>query len=331
MPRYFLRKNRSPTYYNLAKYLSEKNWRSTIMPFFANFSEKNLDYNHEIANQLEFKNKLAELAQTYCPDIIPETKLINDQNYPFILKKIQKDNSSYLLSNKIWILKPALLNNGQHIKIFNNIENIKTHFLSTKRMGGEHVLQEYIASPHLLKGPKNEGHKYSIRMFMVLTNYDGAFLYPNGYFNIAVTPYNASNFDNLTSHITNEHLQEGRVNVIQIPTFRYDLFKPLYPALKHILTRIISGLLIKYPDMYISDTKSRKLAIFGMDFMVDANQKIWLIEANHAPCFPITADHDLQNSLYADFWRAMIENFVLPIGKKSALQLINYQPFERLN
>lgn len=326
MPKYYLRTHLSPTYYNLAKHLQDYNWHATKFPFLSKFGEKNLDYNQEISTQLEYKNRLVELCQKYCPDIIPNTYLINDNNWREILNKIKSIPFSL---EKIWILKPALLNNGQHICLFNNLEKIKAHFLSPYRMGGEHVLQEYISKPHLLKGPKNLGHKYSIRMFMVLTHDNNAFLYSHGYFNIAVEPYQENNIDDVNSHITNEHLQEDRVNVIQIPTFKYDFFKPLYPKIKLILSRLTTGLQKKYP-VNILENNISKLAIFGMDFIVDAEQKVWLIEANHGPCFPTSKTHDLYESLYSDFWHSLIENFVLVSNQKPAQEKTIYPDFERL-
>ena len=52
------------------------------------------------------------------------------------------------------------------------------------------------------------------------------------------------------------------------------------------------------------------------------------IETNHAPCFPISKEHPLQNSLYYDFWQAIITNFVVPIATQQPLERIQYQLFE---
>jgi hypothetical protein len=329
MLKYYLRPAKSPTYYNLATILKNKeNWRATKLGFLADFGEKNLKFNQSIADQLEYKHLLAELAQDYCPEAIPESYFIHDQNFGKILDKLRSNPRNI---NKIWILKPSLLNNGQNILIFDNLLDIKLHFESNARMGGEHVLQEYIHSPHLLKGPKGEGHKYSIRMFMVLTNYDGAFLYPHGYFNIAVTPYDINNFYDLTGHITNEHLQDDRVNVIQIPTYKYDLFNPIYPKIKHILSQVVSGLKNKYPNIFSKTENIKKLAIFGMDFIVDSDQRVWLIEANHGPCFPITEAHDLQASLYQPFWKEFVDLFLEAIATDSPTDLNNQTVFEKLD
>lgn len=328
MSRFYLRAKKSPAYYNLAKFLQEVGWQPTKIPFMANFGEKNLDYNFKISNQLEYKHLLAELVQEHCQkDIIPKTYCVNDLNWHQILRDLEQNQPDI---NLTWILKPALLNNGQHILIFDHINDVKKHFLNSNRMGGEHVLQQYITSPQLLKGPTNQGHKYSLRMFMVLTNYDGAFLYPHGYFNIAINPYNNKSYDDLTCHITNEHLHEDKVNVVQIPTYKYDLFQPIYPKIKKILSELILGLQKAHPFIFSNLEKKRQLALFGIDFLVDSDQGVWLIEANHGPCFPVEPDHDLQKSLYADFWRQVVKNFVQPIGDKLPVEQLSYEVFERL-
>ena len=328
--KFYLRPDRSPTYYNIAQCLMKKNWHKTRLSFLAHFSEKVFNYDKNISRQLEYKHFLAKLVQYSCPEVMPETICINDSSWKLSLDKLGQTHNQ---DKTAWILKPALLNNGQEIHIFNHISEIKSHYIQNNRMGGEHILQHYITTPHLLKGPNNTGHKYSLRMFMVLTNYQGAFLYPHGYFNIAVTPYDANNFYDLSGHITNEHLQEDRVNVIQIPSFKYDLFKPIYPKIKSILTQVIFALEKKYPSMFLNANvnANKKLAIFGVDFIVDVDQRVWLIEANHGPCFPITQTHDLQASLYADFWKNLIEEFVQPIGKKTPVEQIQYTIFDRLD
>ncbi len=43
-------------------------------------------------------------------------------------------------------------------------------------------------------------------MFVVMTNYAGAFLYPEGYLNVAQNPYQQDDYSDLRSHLTNEHL-----------------------------------------------------------------------------------------------------------------------------
>lgn len=313
MLRFYLKKNQSPTYYNLSRHLKAQGWSSTRFSWRADFSHQNFQYYTLAAECLEFKHLLAQLVAQHCPDVMPTTYSINDENWPFVLNQATEKHP-----HLIWILKPALLNNGQHIKIFQNLDQVKQHYRSSNRLGGEHVLQEYITNPHLLKGPE-KGHKYSIRMFAILTNYAGAYLYPKGYFNVALRSYEENEFISLSAHLTNEHLKEDVFNVVQVPTEQYDLFKPLYPKIKTILDNVINGLKESYPDAFLLK-KKRTLAIFGFDFIVDHEQRVWLLEANHGPCFPTDNGHPLQKKVYEDFWEAVIANFILPIAMRQTVE-----------
>lgn len=318
--RFNLEENHSPTYHNLSRHLQALGWKKTHLEFRSHLCEKHFAFNAAAAQCLEYKHLLAKLAQNYGTEALPTTLNINDINWPSVLADLAKEVPG------AWILKPSLLNNGQYIKIFDAISALEKHYAQGNRLGGEHVLQRYIARPHLLKGP-SEGHKYSVRLFVVLTNFAGAFLYPRGYFNVALKPYDANNTANLAAHLTNEHLFENTHNIIQIPTTQYDLFKPLYPKMKIVASDIVKALQQQYPKAFMLET-SPALALFGFDFMVDADEKVWLLEANHAPCFPIEDDHPLQNTLYHDFWRALIERFIAPIATGKVLHWQAYHPFE---
>jgi tubulin--tyrosine ligase len=326
-----LPESESPTYTNLSRYLKEQGWHQANDDEQVHFSETNFQFHTPAAECLEFKHRLAQLVTEDCPQIMPVTYCIDDHNWQAVLQQIENDfynPKNELAKNLVWILKPALLNNGQHIKIFQNLDQLEKHYRSTDRLGGEHVLQHYLLHPHLLKGPK-QGHKYSIRMFMVVTNYAGAFLYPEGYFNIALNPYQADDFTDIRSHITNEHLREDELNVVQTPTRQQPLFQSFYPQIKQILTTLMQGLHKQFPEAFVCH-QQRTLAIFGMDFIVDHDERVWLLEANHGPCFPVGDDHPLQLKLYHAFWQALITNFVLPIAKRQDVDSIKYALFETL-
>lgn len=316
--RFYLNALKSPTYYKVVEFLALRGWKPTPYKWRAHFSEDHFDFSIEISQCLEFKHLLSDFIQNYCPQVMPLTYSINDQNAFEILEKIKN-------KNRIWILKPSLQNNGQNIKIFENLNEVKKHYSHCDRLGGEHVLQEYILNPHLLQGPK-AGHKYSLRLFVVMTNNSDAYLYPQGYFNVALNPYQVDDFQDQRSHLTNEHLQGHSLNVVQISTSQYPVFKEFYPQIKRILDAIAKAL-----EQHYSPQKERRLALFGFDFMVDSAMKVWLLEANHGPCFPIDPNHPLQKKVYEPFWHALIESFILPIGYNSQVTYVEDKGFEKLN
>lgn len=324
----------SPTYFNLHRYLQEQGWRPCSFSWQADFSHKNFQFNLAATQCLEFKHLLTQLTDKYNLNFIPVSYCINDLNWPIILDSIanryyvQHDNYCDQVADLAWILKPALLNNGQEIRIFSKLSELEAHFLSSKRLGGEHVLQKYLGEPHLLRPPR--GHKYSIRMFIVLTNYAGCYLYPYGYFNVALHPFKSGKFTNLRCHLTNEHLHEEENNVVQIPSERFDFFNNLYPQIKSILSSTLKSLQQEHSEAFLC-ARQRNLAIFGFDFMVDKDQRVWLLEANHGPCFPKEDEHPLQKHLYYNFWQAFIKSFVLPIANHVSKENITYELFEEIS
>ncbi len=332
--RYHFSKLLSPTYINLHNYLKEQHWSKTRFAPLADFGEANFQFNVDAANTLEYKDQLASLVTNNCFNIMPPTFNINDYNWQAVLSQIAaqfyQGTNSFLdqKANLAWILKPALLNNGQHIHIFQSLSAIEAHYLSAQRLGGPHVLQHYITQPHLLQGPET-GHKYSIRMFIVCTNYAGAYLYPQGYFNVALHPYIADDFNRLQAHLTNEHLNDHERNVVQVPTEQYELFKRFYADIKSIAQRVTQALKQKHPQAFMCDS-TRTLAIFGFDFCIDAQERVWLLEANHGPCFPITDNHPLQQKVYYGFWQSFISSFVQPIAQNTSVENIEYSLFETL-
>lgn len=310
----------SPTQQNLTRYLKERGWQARRFSWQADFNDENLEFDILAAEQLEFKHRLADLIADCSPELMPVSYCINDQTWPLVISEIAdrfyKQNGFYVdkTTQLSWILKPALLNNGQNIHIFSTLSQIEAHFLSPKRMGGEQVLQRYLQDPDLLRGQ----HKYSIRLFVVLSNYGGSYLYPQGYFNVALHPYSRTDFSDLRSHLTNEHLDDNQPSVVQIPSTRFAFFASIYPQIKANLVTIIAGLKARHPQAFICSKKAR-LAIFGFDFMLDKDKRLWLLEANHGPCFPVSDSHPLHSPLYFDFWQAFIDSFVQPIAEGSTI------------
>lgn len=308
MSGYYFFRSKTPTPVNLAKFLSHRGWSSTWMPWRAQVKDDWLEFPSVISETLEFKHLFATFCQQQgLQDLIPQTFCLDDQSWPDILDQV---------SCEAWgkfILKPSLLNNGQHIHIFNRIESLYHYFLHGKRMGGPHVLQHYIDPPHLIQGP-SEGHKYSIRQLMVLSTHAGCALFPQGYLNISLKPYSSSDPE-LAGHLTNEHLNHQKMNVAQRLSHEMAVYQPYEDKIVLICQWICDALKRKFPKQW--QDKHPRIGCFGVDFMVDANERLWLLEVNHGPCFPTDTSHPLYQKLYAPFWEAVIDHFIE--GKHSCM------------
>lgn len=304
MKRYHFNAAEMPTTFNLILQLKQRGWHACEQLKDADFSDQNLTLNKHGCEILEYKHRLAQLASQYCSEVMPLTYTIDDNNFNSICANLPPDNS--------WILKPALLNNGDGIRLMPTINEIKRHYASTQRYSGPHVLQQYISNPHLL-----QGHKYSIRLFVAITNYCGSYLYPQGYFNISRSAYQYNDFDNLAAHLTNEHLEHGSEPAsIQIPTSQAPHFSNIFRQLHNIIKKVLHGHRQLAPLCH-THTNQRALSLFGFDFMLDDDLRAWLLEINHGPCFPTDPNHILQKHVYQEFWESLVEHFVINQHEKN--------------
>lgn len=291
-----------PTQYNLAKYLQQKGYNPTSELSQACFHDSHLALSGVNTELLEYKHHLARLSQSLQTPVMPPTYVVDDGNYEDVVEQI-----SYY-PQAVWILKPAFMNNGEGIHIFTHYQQLYRHYQSNQRYGGPHVLQRYITQPHLL-----QGHKYTLRLFVIVTNQGQAYAYKDGYFNICCEAYTPNDWQRLTPHLTNEHFGEDETpNIYQMPTSKCPNFDNMYKSLKQI-----AGLIMR--AFYESDShkglysNQRSLGIFGFDYIVDDALNVWLLEANHGPWFPKAEDHPLHYYLYDYLWQDLLVDFVEPI------------------
>ncbi|MBS0288078.1 MAG: hypothetical protein JSR17_12330 [Proteobacteria bacterium] len=316
------------TKFHIAKRLIDLGWQELPHENGALFKDANLELNDEISKHLEYKHLLAQIVQQNCKDIMPLTYYVNDQNYNEVLAKIIFEN--YMVNNRYeknienlkWILKPSMLNNGDNICLFNNVEELKKHFAKTDRLGGDHVIQQYIPNPDLV-----DGRKYTFRVSGVITNYAGVYLYKQGYINISAFPFNLSDgFHNRKVHITNYVLDGEFANIEQRSTQLIENFDKIYGQMCDIVKRVLTGLLKTFPA-YLKPQALKKFEIFGFDFMLDNTGKLWLIEINQAPDAPTFEENKLDDILWKPFWQDIIDEFVIPIalGDKAPRNYAHYQ------
>jgi len=332
--RYYFQNLSSPTQYNISKHLNQQGFIQLSGPDEADFSDINLSLNEHDAQHLEFKHLLAEMINQHCSDIMPLTYPINDHNHQQVLTKLRAkhyiENGRHIdyKPNLAWIYKPSMMNNGENIHIFDRYSQLINHYSTNRRLGGDHVIQQYIVKPHLLNG-----HKYTLRMFVIMTNYDGVFIYRHGYFNIALQKYpSPGDYTDLSPHITNEHLRHAEANVIQMPTHRVEHFESIYQQIRAITEKTAHAINKTRPG-FLANEGTSKFAVFGYDFILDDQLKCWLLEINHGPCFPKDEKHILQEHLYHAFWEAVVSNFIIPTVSKSPFVSTGQYPdiFERIN
>ncbi len=105
-------------------------------------------------------------------------------------------------------------------------------------------------------------------------------------------------------------------NVEQICTDLYPDKKILDLILKQvdkIITQTLKGMDTVNPDFLTKKDGINRFDIFGYDFILDDNNKLWLLEINHRPCFPKGGPHSLKKPLFNQFWEDIFNKYVMPI------------------
>ncbi len=290
MSTYYFKHQSSPTVINLQQAFSALNWQPSQDN--AVFQDQQL-MSDQLLQQFEYKHRLLQWANKVGLECHPESNSVDELNLAMVLERMHH------LENNLLIIKPSLLNNGKGIRLLKGLKDLESFFQSSDRFSGLHVVQRYIEPPLLY----NE-RKFSLRVFVVLSSKGQVYCYPHGYLNVCNQPYELNSSD-LTCHLSNEYLNsDGSSNNQQIPTFDW----PEYHLYSAQITESCPQL---FQPWLINQTfDSTQYAVLGVDFMLDANSKLWLLEVNHGPCFPTDDDHPLYQVLYQPFWQALVREIV---------------------
>ena len=194
-------------------------------------------------------------------------------------------------AKNMWLIKPAALNQGKGIEVCRTIKEITKSFRN-KPLNSLWIIQKYIEKPLLFKG-----RKFDIRMWALATAKHELFYYKNGYLRTSSSEYDPEATDNYI-HLTNNCLQKygdnygmhEKGNTLSFQAFQ-EYLDTEFPQYKlnferHFLQRMIDLMI----DTYLSSKKiihkgKRKTVfeLFGYDFLIDEDFRVWLIEVNTNP------------------------------------------------
>lgn len=293
MKNYFFKGPIGPTEINLSQAFDSLGWSNNAKQ--SGFSHKNL-IDDKLLEVFEHKHKLHYWLTKHCSSLEPQTFVLDELFLEQTLNKLSNDTS---VSQHPWILKPALLNNGDGINIFKDLLGVKEYFKQSNRYSGLFILQKYINNPLLINNKK-----FSIRVFVILSANKGLTIYPEGYLNICQKDYMDTSFE-LDSHLTNEHLnKDGSTNNKQLLTSSWQEFDNILPAIKDQCQRIF------LPWLKKNILESNSYAILGVDFMNDNKNKLYLLEINHGACFPVNNQHPLYETLYKPLWHYFVTKII---------------------
>lgn len=316
------------TRYHIARLLAAKNWERVNNERDASLTDKHLFFDENIGGILEHKGHLAELIRRHQLALMPLTYCIDDETKDDVIAEIiykhYMQNQQYVPHRDIkWILKPATLNNGDWIRLFDDIEAVKKYYQSSDRLGGPHVLQQYIDNPALI-----EGKKYTYRLHVFVTNTAGIYVYHRGYINISAEPYLPENGLALKKmHITNYMIDGDLAHITQQPTDGLPHFQKTHQKMGEMLSQLFRALCREHPT-YLDPKASPRFEIFGCDFMEDATGRLWLLEVNQGADAPMYEDNPLKPILWQPFWDDVVNDLVLPVanGQLKSIQNPHFCP-----
>lgn len=218
--------------------------------------------------------------------------------------------STHYVGENVWLLKPSGNNRGRGIQIFNNIAQFKSmiseHMLymheENKKQNKDqniYVVQKYIENPFLISN-----RKFDIRVWVLVNHKLQCYFYNEGYVRTSSEQFslNEGTLVDPFIHLTNNAIQKESKCYEKYEKGNQLSLKELEKYIKqHFSTEFNLADLFSKMKEYIIYTltsikkklnpKNREFCfeIFGYDFIIDSELKIWLIECNTNPCIELSS------------------------------------------
>ncbi|CAD8105721.1 unnamed protein product [Paramecium primaurelia] len=203
----------------------------------------------------------------------------------------------------LWIIKPGeLTNRGNGITVCNDLNEINKIINEEIQEGRPrtYIVQQYIENPLLYNK-----RKFDIRCYMLLTSQNGIFKgywYQEGYIRTSSKEFTTKCLDRFV-HLTNDAVQSkdqdygkhepgNKISYLEFqryveanhPNSKFNFFIDIYPKMKSAALEMMKATYGKIDP----HRRINSFELYGLDFMIDDNFKLWLIEANTNPCLELS-------------------------------------------
>ncbi|WP_282038541.1 hypothetical protein [Halomonas alimentaria] len=185
-----------------------------------------------------------------------------------------------------WIEKPTNASKGKGVRVLRDVAEATT--------ARDHLVQAYLDRPHTIRG-----HKYVLRLYVLIASLTPlrVYLYRQGFAKLASEPWDPEDADNPYSQLTNPDINalntraEVPVEFIDLERYRAWLREQghddarLFARIEDLvaLTAIsaVDGLRARSAEVGADPRGGYEL--LGLDCLVDADLKPWILECNLSP------------------------------------------------
>lgn len=231
--------------------------------------------------------------------------------------------------DQAWVLKPANGARGEGIQLLDTLDDLPGT--------GDWVVQRYLESPHLY-----QGRKYVLRLYVLISAIDPLQIwrFTEGSVKLASLPYKSQERENpyvfLTNPDVNERNTEVGVEFLSLADYaawlRAQAHEPasLFDRIDDLIVQtVMAGCeAMRARSASIATSSACAYELIGLDCLVDAQLKPWLLECNLSPSLGVCARANQGGTAEGAMKKALINDLVGLLGLNEA-ELPSACPLQR--
>jgi len=230
-----------------------------------------------------------------------------------------------------WILKPANASRGRGIRVLTDV--------ATAPVDAPWMVQQYLEKPHTM-----HKRKYVLRLYVLIASIEPlrVYLYRQGFAKLASEPYDVNDADNVYSQLTNPDINalnskaQAPVEFVDLDRYRQWLReeghddKKLFERIHDLVTLTMIAALepMRKRSAECKADPRGCYELLGLDCLVDADLKPWILECNLSPSLGICAapedggeiEEQIKSALVADMTSIVGLNLTQPAGTENTIE-----------